>query len=94
MLVHCEGTVTCYGDIVETVSEFWYLGVQMVSTARSPEHMLRARLKASQRAFGALRANARYFGISNCRVRVQLIQALAISHLMFGCVIWACLADT
>ena len=70
MLVNCNGTISCYGKAVDNVKEFRYLGIPLLSTARSPEHILQNRLKAAQRAFGALRANARYFGISNCRVRV------------------------
>ena len=93
MLVNCQGSVSCYGEAVANVKEFRYLGIPMLSTARSPEHILQNRLKAAQRAFAALCANAHYFGILNCRVRVQLIQSLVISHLMFGCVIWACLSD-
>jgi hypothetical protein len=47
----------------------------------------------AKRTFHAVRTNCRLLGISNVRVKLQLINSLVSSVLMYGCVIYASLSD-
>ncbi len=75
------------------MSEFKYLGVIVRDGCKSPERIILDRISATRKSFAALRSRARLFGINNCRVRAQLVQTLAVTNLMFGCIIYACLSD-
>ena len=72
---------------------FKYLGIEISSSARSPTHILQSRLKAAKTAFYRIRNNAQLLGLSNCRVRLQLVSSLVVSILMFGAPLYACLSD-
>jgi hypothetical protein len=43
--------------------------------------------------YQAVRTNCRVLGISNARVKIQIINALVTSVLLYGCVIYACLSN-
>ena len=75
------------------MAEFRYLGVIVRDCCRSPERIILDRISATKKSFAVLRGRARLFGINNCRVRAQLMQTLAVTNLMFGCIVYACLSD-
>lgn len=93
MLVNCEGDIYCQGMKLKQVHEFKYLGVMVRDDTRSPEQIILDRISATRKSFSAIRSRARLFGINNCRVRAQLVQTLAVTNLMFGCLVYACLSD-
>ena len=43
--------------------------------------------------FFAIKSNCRLLGISNVRVKLQLVNALVASVLQYGCVVYACLSN-
>ncbi len=92
MLINCTGVLQCNDVMLENVSSFVYLGLLIDSGATSPFSMLHQRLQKSKQAFCKLQSKARLLGIHNCHVRVQLVQSLAVSQLLFGCAVWGCLA--
>ena len=75
------------------VHQFRYLGLNLVDSSTSPDHVLRDRLECARKAFNAIRANARRLGLHNRRVRVQLVGSLVVSSLTYGGVLFACLGD-
>lgn len=70
MHVNCEGDIQCNGSSLEQVSQFKYLGIVVRDNQGSPEKILLDRITATRKSFNALRSNARYLSINNCRVRV------------------------
>lgn len=93
MLVNCTGILYC-GDIpLKQVDEFKYLGLKLTAICQKPDGLLRARLLAARRAFNAVRANCRWMGLSNSRVKLQLVSSLATGVLLYGSVIYACLGN-
>ena len=58
---------------MEQVEQFRYLGLEISCLRKSPVVMFEARLRAAKKAFFALTARARFLGISNVRVRIQLV---------------------
>jgi hypothetical protein len=58
-----------------------------------PDIMLKARISKAQRTFYAVRTNCKLMGITNIRVKLQLINALVSSVLMYGSVVYACLSN-
>ncbi len=93
MLVHCTGTLRCGETILQQVDEFKYLGLKLTAICQQPDGLLRARLLAARRTFNAVRANCRWMGISNSRVKLQLVSTLATSVLLYGSVLYACLGN-
>jgi hypothetical protein len=47
----------------------------------------------AQRTFNAVRNNCKLLGISNVRVKIQLVNSLVCSVLLYGSVIYACLGN-
>ena len=52
-----------------------------------------ARLAAAKRVFNAVQTNCRILGITNVRVKIQLISALVSSVLLYGSIMYACMCD-
>jgi hypothetical protein len=78
---------------IDTVQEFKYLGLILSNKSSKPDVLLNARILKAQRTFYAVRTNCRLLGISNVRVKLQLINSLVSSVLMYGSVIYACLSN-
>jgi hypothetical protein len=51
------------------------------------------RIQKCKVAFYSVVNKSKFFGLSNARVRLQLMQSLALTHLLFGAVVFGCLAD-
>ena len=89
----------CSGDLyvnkvkLQQCTTFKYLGIEIQENSRSPTHILQSRLKAAKIAFHRIRNNAQLLGLSNCRVRLQLVSSLVVSILMFGAPLYACMSD-
>ncbi len=56
--------------------------------------MLEARIEKALQAFYKIKNHARLLGLFNRRVRIQLVNAIATSNLMYGSVIFSCLGPT
>ena len=93
MFINCSGSLSCDGLPIAIVDSFKYLGVVIRQTRSSPSSLLFDKILATRKAFAALCSNARYLSVHNCRVRVHLVQSLAVSVLLGGCVVYACLSD-
>ena len=93
MLINCRGTIYCRAAPLEEVSAFKYLGVTLAATCYRPDGILQDRLLKARRAFNAVRANCRLLGLSNARVKLHMVNAMATSILAYGSVLYACLAD-
>ena len=78
---------------IDTVDEFKYLGLILSNKSSRPDILLKARMLKAQQTFYAVRTNCRLLGINNVRVKLQLINALVTSVLMYGSVIYACLSN-
>lgn len=55
---------------------------------------MKDRLNKCKLAFYSVQNKARFFGVLNPRVRLQLVQSLAVTHLLFGAVVFGCLTCT
>lgn len=93
MLINCRGTISCSGVPLEEVPSFKYLGITLSAVCLRPEGILRDRLDTARRAFNAVRANCRLLGLTNARVKLSLVNAMATSILAYGSVLYACLSD-
>ncbi len=92
MLLNCSGDVFCNDVLLEQVELLTYLGLVIEASAEAPIAMLQDRLHKSKFAFCKLKSKSKLLGLHNCHVRVQLVQSLAVSQLLFGCIVWGCLA--
>ena len=72
---------------------FKYLGIDIHANSKSPHALLHRRLHLAKVAFLKIRNNAQLLGLSNCRVRLQLITSLVVSVLLFGAPLYACISD-
>ena len=52
------------------------------------------RIRKAKCAFGAIKSTARILGLNNCRVKLQVINSLVISTLLYGCMVFACLGSS
>jgi hypothetical protein len=91
MGVNLNAVVLCKGEPLECVSQFKYLGLIIDAQSTSPVCMLQQRVLKAKQAFNLVRVHARLLGLKNGRVRVQLVNALATSTLLFGSVLFSCL---
>ncbi len=76
---------------IENVTEFKYLGLFVNRACATPTVMLEKRISKATAAFNNIKCHARLLGLSNRRVRIQLIQALAVTCLLYGSTIFGCL---
>jgi hypothetical protein len=53
--------------------------------------MLDHRISRAKAAFYSIKCHARLLGLHNRRVRISLVQAIAVSTLLYGSVIFGCL---
>ena len=93
MYINCKGNLTVKGHKLTAVHKFKYLGLMLSDNCTKPEIMLQARISKAVGTFHAVRTNCRLLGISNVRVKLQLINALVSSVLQYGCVVYACLSN-
>lgn len=93
MLCNCSGNINCNSIQLEKVDEYRYLGAIIKSNSISPLALLQDRVLKAKKAFNIIKCNARILGLGNCRVRLALINALVISSLLYGSVIFACLGN-
>ena len=78
---------------IETVNQFKYLGLEISNNSVKPDTIIIARLAAAKRIFNAVQTNCRILGISNVRVKLQMIYALVSSVLLYGSIVYACMSD-
>jgi hypothetical protein len=81
----------CNGLPIENVAEFKYLGLIINRANNGPHTILEKRICKAKAAFNNIKCHTRLLGLFNRRVRVQLVQALAVSTLLYGSVIFGCL---
>ena len=81
----------CCSQEIKNVAEFKYLGLVINRANNSPCTMLEKRIYKAQAAFNSIKCHARLLGLHNRRVRIQLVQALAVTTLLYGSVIFGCL---
>ena len=93
VLINCQGTIRCSGVPLEEVPHFKYLGVTLSAVCLRPEGILRDRLTKARKAFNAVLANCRLLGLTNARVKLSLVNAMATSILAYGIIIYACLGN-
>ncbi len=84
--------IFCDGQKLQQVESYIYLGHELHAKARCPSLLLQQRILCAKRAFYSVQCSAQLLGLSNCRVRVQLVSALAVSILAYGSVVYAGLA--
>ena len=77
---------------IENVSVFKYLGLVIDRANNNPSTMLDKRLQKAKAAFNSNKCHARLLGLHNRRVRIQLVQAIAVSTLLYGSVIFGCMS--
>jgi hypothetical protein len=77
---------------IENVSEFKYLGLVVSRTNNNPSRMLEMRLLKAKTAFNNIKCHSRLLGLHNRRVRIQLVQAIAVTTLLYGSVIFGCMS--
>ena len=53
--------------------------------------MLDHRISRAKTAFYSIKCHARLLGLHNTRVRIALVQAIAVTTLLYGSVIFGCL---
>ncbi len=93
MYVNSVGNLKVEKKKVKSVKEFKYLGLILSNSSSKPEALLQARINKANSVFYAIRSNCRLLGISNVRVKLQLVNALVASVLQYGCVVYACLSN-
>ena len=93
MLIHCKGKLYVDQVQLQQCDTFKYLGIEIKANSKSPGHILSVRVKQAKIAFLRIKNNARLLGLQNSRVRLQLVQALVVSVLLFGAPLFACLSD-
>ncbi len=81
----------CCSQEIKNVAEFKYLGLVINRANNSPCTMLEKIIYKAQAAFNNIKCHARLLGLHNRRVRIQLVQALAVTTLLYGSVIFGCL---
>lgn len=64
-----------------------------MNVSRNPEHILSDRMIKAHRMYMAVKTNCKVLGISNIRIKIQLINALVTSVLLYGCIVYACLGN-
>jgi hypothetical protein len=82
-----------YSESITVVENFRYLGFLLTSAATDPSSIMLDRINKCTLAFYSLMNKSKFFGLSNARVRLSLVQSLALTHLLYGAVIFGCLAD-
>ena len=86
-----DETFKCGEVEIENVSDFKYLGLIINRAKNSPGSMLEQRLGKAKTAFYSIKCHARLLGLFNRRVRIQLVQAIAVTTLLYGSVIFGCM---
>jgi hypothetical protein len=81
----------CGDKSVENVAEFKYLGLIINRAKNHPGEMLAQRINKAKGAFYRIKCHARLLGLHNRRVRISLVQAIAVTTLLYGSVIFGCL---
>ena len=81
----------CDNIPIKNVAEFKYLGLIINRANNSPVTIPEKRICKAKAAFNSIKCHSRLLGFSNRRVRVQLVQALAVTTLLYGSVIFGCL---
>ena len=81
----------CDNMPIKNVAEFKYLGLIINRANNSPVTILEKRICKAKAAFNNIKCHSRLLGLFNRRVRVQLVQALAVTTLLYGSVIFGCL---
>jgi hypothetical protein len=79
---------------IENVNEFKYLGLVIDRATANPSIMLEKRICKAVAAFNNIKCHARLLGLHSRRVRIQLVQALAVTCLLYGSTIFGCLGPT
>jgi hypothetical protein len=81
----------CDDKIIENVADFKYLGLIINRAKHHPGQMLDHRINKAKGAFYRVKCHARLLGLHNRRVRISLVQAIAVTTLLYGSVIFGCL---
>ena len=82
----------CNNMPIENVAEFKYLGLIIINRANnSPVTILEKHICKAKAAFNSIKCHSRLLGLFNRRVRVQLVQALAVTTLLYGSITFGCL---
>jgi hypothetical protein len=69
------------------------LGFKLSNACTTPIEILEDRIMKANRMFQAIRTNCRVLGLSNVRIKIQLINSMVTSILLYGCVLYACLSN-
>jgi hypothetical protein len=83
-----------YETPIKIVQEFRYLGFMLRNNSIDPTSIILDRINKCKIAFYSVMNKSKFYGLSNARVRLSLVQSLALTHLLYGAVIFACLADS
>ena len=81
----------CGEKSIENVADFKYLGLIINRAQNKPGQMLAHRIIKAKCAFYRIKCHARLLGLHNRRVRIALVQAIAVTTLLYGSVIFGCL---
>ena len=81
----------CIDKIIENVADFKYLGLIINRAKNHPGQMLDQRISKAKGAFYRVKCHARLLSLHNRRVRISLVQAIAVTTLLYGSVIFGCL---
>ena len=86
-----DANFICGEKIIENVTDFKHLGLIINRAQNNPGQMLNHRISRAKAAFYSIKCHARLLGLHNRRVRISLVQAIAVSTLLYGSVIFGCL---
>mgnify|MGYP006784536875 CR=1 FL=1 len=67
------------------------MGLIINRASNNPGHMLDHRISRAKTAFYSIKGHARLLGLEKRRGRISLVQAIAVSTLLYGSVIFGCL---
>ena len=76
------------GGTIKEVQAFNYLGIVFRRGPKSTLCMVGDRVDRTTQAFNMLKQHCRFTGMKVTHTRLLLMQALCVSHSLFGCVIW------
>ena len=81
--------VSLAGQAIPVVSAVTYLGVTVEGTCHMLDHQVATRLQRAEAAFTAVRRVAQHLHVSTPGLRLQLLDALVMSRLLFAAVTWS-----